>query len=134
YLVVIASSLRFRVAGSMLCTLITVSLYFVVGYVAAGHQLTASTLDTFATRTFLLFVVALTSNLLARELVTARDQSLRQTIELEHAAFAELREVDRIKSEFIMLAAHELRTPLTKIKAWLTLMQDAVERLPRDAR
>ena len=134
YLVVIASSLRFRVAGSMLCTLITGALYFVVGFIVAGHHLTASTLDTFATRAFLLFVVALTSNLLARELVSARDQSLRQTIELEHAAFAELREVDRIKSEFIMLASHELRTPLTKIKAWLTLMQDAGELLPPDAR
>jgi len=134
YLVVIASSLRFRLAGSMLCTLITIALYFVVGFIAAGHHLTPATLDAFATRTFLLFVVGLTSNLLARELVTARDQSLRQTIELEHAAFAELREVDRIKSEFIMLASHELRTPLTKIKAWLTLMQDAGELLPPDAR
>lgn len=134
YLVVIASSLRFRVTGSLLCTLITGTLYFVVGYIAAGHQLTESMADNFASRAFLLFVVALTSNLLARELVTARDNRLQQTIEIEHAAFAELREVDRIKSEFIMLASHELRTPLTKIKAWLTLMQDAGEMLPPEAR
>ena len=74
------------------------------------------------------------SNLLARELVGERDRQLRRSIELEHAAFAELREVDRIKSEFMMLASHELRTPLTKIKAWLTLMHDAGDRLPQDAR
>ena len=85
-------------------------------------------------RLFLLFVVALSSNLLARELVGERDAQVRRSIELEHAAFAELREVDRIKSEFMMLASHELRTPLTKIKAWLTLMHDAGDRLPQDAR
>jgi signal transduction histidine kinase len=130
YLVVIASSLRFRIAGSLLCTVVTGVLYFVIGYVAANEQLNSSLLNLFVPRVFLLFVVALTSNLLARELVTARDRQMRQTIELEHAAFAELREVDRIKSEFMMLASHELRTPLTKIKAWLTLMQDAGDRLP----
>ena len=79
-------------------------------------------------------MVALSSNLLARELVGERDRQVRRSIELEHAAFAELREVDRIKSEFMMLASHELRTPLTKIKAWLTLMHDAGDRLPQDAR
>jgi signal transduction histidine kinase len=105
-----------------------------MGYLVAGGALTPERMDDFAARVFLLFVVALTSNLLSRELVTAGDRRLRQTIELEHAAFAELREVDRIKSEFIMLASHELRTPLTKIKAWLTLMQDAADRLPPKAR
>ena len=134
YLVVIASSLRFRILGSLVCTLVAGVLYFTMGYAVIAGKLTPAVVDGFTARVFLLFVVALTSNLLARELVTARDRRLRQTIELEHAAFAELREVDRIKSEFIMLASHELRTPLTKIKAWLTLMQDAADRLPPKAR
>ncbi|MBV8446225.1 MAG: HAMP domain-containing histidine kinase [Candidatus Dormibacteraeota bacterium] len=134
YLVIIAGSLRFRMTASLLCTLASAAIYFAVGYVVASRHFTPELLDIFVTRMFLLFVVALTSNLLARELVTARDRQIRHTIELEHAAFAELREVDRIKSEFMMLASHELRTPLTKIKAWLTLMQDAGDRLPPDAR
>lgn len=134
YLVVIASSLRFGIAGSLFCAVVTGGVYFVVGFLAADRQLTTTLIDAFVSRMFLFFVVALSSNLLARELVSARDRQMRHTIELEHAAFAELREVDRIKSEFMMLASHELRTPLTKIKAWLTLMQDAGERLPDEAR
>ncbi len=59
---------------------------------------------------------------------------MAHTAELEHAVFAELREVDRIKSEFMMLASHELRTPLTKIKAWLALMRDGGDHLPQQAR
>lgn len=132
--VAIEGSLRFRVASSMLCALIAGAVYFASAFAANGWGLQPTTIDAFVARAFLLFVVALASSLLARELVTARDRRLRQTLELEHAAFNELREVDRIKSDFIMLASHELRTPLTKIKAWLTLMQDAADRLPQQAR
>jgi signal transduction histidine kinase len=134
YLVVIASSLRFGLVGSLVCAVVTGGAYFAVGFTVADHQLTTPLIDAFVSRMFLFFVVALSSNLLARELVSARDRQMRHTIELEHAAFAELREVDRIKSEFMMLASHELRTPLTKIKAWLALMQDAGDRLAEDAR
>jgi signal transduction histidine kinase len=132
--VVIAGSLRFSLAGGMLCALIAGTAYFASAFATSNWQLAPPAVDAFVARAFLLFVVTLTSSLLARELVTARDRRLLQTIELEHAAFAELREVDRIKSDFIMLASHELRTPLTKIKAWLTLMQDASDRLPPAAR
>jgi signal transduction histidine kinase len=134
FIVVIASSLRFGLVGSMACAFVTGIAYFVVGFNVASHHLNTTLVDSLVSRLFLLFVVALSSNLLARELVGERDAQVRRSIELEHAAFAELREVDRIKSEFMMLASHELRTPLTKIKAWLTLMHDAGDRLPQDAR
>ena len=132
--VVIEGSLRFSVPYAMVCALTAGVAYFGSAFAANGWRLVPENVDAFVARAFLLFVVTLTSSLLARELVTARDRRLMQTIELEHAAFAELREVDRIKSDFIMLASHELRTPLTKIKAWLTLMQDAADRLPAEAR
>jgi K+-sensing histidine kinase KdpD len=134
FIVVIASSLRFGLVGSMACAFVAGIAYFVVGFTVANHHLDTTLVDALVSRLFLLFVVALSSNLLARELVGERDAQVRRSIELEHAAFAELREVDRIKSEFMMLASHELRTPLTKIKAWLTLMHDAGDRLPQDAR
>ena len=126
-------ALRARI-GSMACALVAGLAYFIVGFNVANHHLDTPLVDALVSRLFLLFVVALSSNLLARELVGERDRQVRRSIELEHAAFAELREVDRIKSEFMMLASHELRTPLTKIKAWLTLMHDAGDRLPQDAR
>jgi len=134
FIVVIASSLRFGLPGSMGFAFVAGGAYFVVGFNVAHEHLDTSLINALVSRLFLLFVVALSSNLLARELVGERDRQVRRSIELEHAAFAELREVDRIKSEFMMLASHELRTPLTKIKAWLTLMHDAGDRLPQDAR
>jgi signal transduction histidine kinase len=134
FIVVIASSLRFGLIGSMACALVAGVAYFAVGFNVANQTLDTTLIDALVSRLFLLFVVALSSNLLARELVGERDAQVRRSIELEHAAFAELREVDRIKSEFMMLASHELRTPLTKIKAWLTLMHDARDEGPHELR
>ena len=133
YVVVIASSLRYGLSGSLLCAAIISVLYFIVGIMVEG-TLTSESLDGYVSRLFLYFVVALVSGLLARELVSARARQMTHTFELEHVAFAELREVDRVKSEFMMLASHELRTPLTKIKAWLMLMQEVGDRLPPEAR
>lgn len=133
YIVVIASSLRFGLVGSLICTTIVSGVYLIVSFLAGGAPF-SRLLDTFTTNLFLFYVVALTGSLLARELVATRARQITHTFELEHAALAELREVDRIKSEFMMLASHELRTPLTKIKAWLMLMQDAGDRLPQSAR
>jgi signal transduction histidine kinase len=133
YVIIGISSLRFGIVGSVLCALTISALYVTVGLAASG-PLTHSLADVLASRLFLFFVVSLASSLLAREMVTARARQMAHTAELEHVVFAELREVDRIKSEFMMLASHELRTPLTKIKAWLALMQDGGEHLPPQAR
>jgi signal transduction histidine kinase len=130
YVVVIASSLRFGLRGSLLCATIISGAYIGVG-MWVSHQL--PTLDVYSSHIFLYFLVSIAAGLLAREVAGARARQIAHTFELEHAAFLELREVDRIKSEFIMLASHELRTPLAKIKAWLMLMQDAGDRLPLDA-
>jgi signal transduction histidine kinase len=133
YVLIGLSSLRFGVFGSLLCAVTISALYVGVGLAVSG-QLDHTLVSVIASRLFLFFVVSLASALLAREMVMARAQQMAHTAELEHAVFAELREVDRIKSEFMMLASHELRTPLTKIKAWLALMQDAGDHLPPQAR
>ncbi|HEV7679239.1 MAG TPA: HAMP domain-containing sensor histidine kinase [Candidatus Dormibacteraeota bacterium] len=130
YVVVIASSLRFGIRGSLLCATVISATYLAVGMWVAG---TLPAADVYTSHIFLYYVVALATGLLAREVAGARARQIAHTFELEHAAFLELREVDRIKSEFIMLASHELRTPLAKIKAWLMLMQDAGDRLPVEA-
>jgi signal transduction histidine kinase len=133
YVLIGLSSLRFGVGGSLLCALTISTLYVGVGLAVSG-PLNHALVDVLVSRLFLFFVVSLASALLAREMVMARARQMAHTAELEHAVFAELREVDRIKSEFMMLASHELRTPLTKVKAWLALMQDAGDHLPPQAR
>ena len=130
YVVVIASSLRFGIRGSLVCASIA-SLSYVWAGMWVGR--TTPPYDLIASHVFLYFVIALATGLLARELAGARARQIAHTYELEHAAFMELREVDRLKTDFIMLASHELRTPLAKIKAWLMLMQDAGDRLPLEA-
>jgi signal transduction histidine kinase len=133
YLVIIASSLRFGLAGSLICAASIAAIYLGIGFLDGG-QFDRETANLFAERLFLFVVIALISGLLEREMVQSRARQLTHTYELEAVAFNELREVDRIKSDFMMLASHELRTPLTKLKAWVSLMQDAGDRLPAAAR
>ena len=133
FAVVIASSLRFGLLSSVCCALI-VSLVDLFAGIALNGWVTRAQLDTYLSHFFLYLVIAFIASLLAREMVRSRAHRMEHTYMLEHAAFAELREVDRLKSEFIMLASHELRTPLTKVKGWLSLMQDGGDRLPGHAR
>jgi signal transduction histidine kinase len=49
--------------------------------------------------------------------------SLSELLEREQETVAELRELDRMKSDFVSAASHELRTPLTTIRGYAQLLQ-----------
>ena len=132
YAVVIAGSLRFGLWGSLLCAAVVSTLYLGAGVAVAGG-FSQATIDVFLSHLLLCLLIAITSTMVTREVVSARARQLTHTLQLEHAALLALREVDRVKTEFIMLASHELRTPLAKVKGWLALMQDAGDRLPIEA-
>ena len=63
-----------------------------------------------------------------RELLLEAEQAARADAESAQALLAaqndRLRELDKLKDEFISLVSHELRTPLTSIRGYLELMQE----------
>lgn len=68
-----------------------------------------------------------TRNIQARTAqVTSRDGTTSGAVTLLRDITRE-REIDRMKSEFIMIAAHELRTPLTSILGYSDLLQRETE-------
>lgn len=59
---------------------------------------------------------------------------LQDTVAELQKANAELRRLDKMKSDFVVLASHELRTPLTLIYGYVNLLHMEVEHLPDNAR
>jgi PAS domain S-box-containing protein len=70
--------------------------------------------------------------------ITARkeiEEALEQALDRERAANEHLRELDRLKDEFLALVSHELRTPLTSIRGYLEFLLEETDGLdPEHAR
>jgi PAS domain S-box-containing protein len=62
--------------------------------------------------------------------VLDRTQALARTVTDLESANQELKELDRLKTEFIALVSHELRSPLANIQTGLELTLDSMGRLP----
>jgi signal transduction histidine kinase len=74
----------------------------------------------------LLPVMVGTTRTLRRQNAQLQEQAeqLAVLLEREQDTVAELRELDRMKSDFVAAASHELRTPLTTIRGFAELLQD----------
>ena len=58
---------------------------------------------------------------------------LQATVADLQKANAELRRLDKMKSDFVVLASHELRTPLTLVYGYVNLLKLEIGRLPDNA-
>ncbi len=91
---------------------------------------------TLTTRFFLLWKQALVYlhelNQNLEHLVAERTRELEAKNEALERANQELRQLDRLKSDFIALVSHELVTPLTTINGGLELLLQGREMLPSD--
>jgi signal transduction histidine kinase len=63
---------------------------------------------------------------LARETLTARDETLRSREERIGTLTQELMRSNRVKSDFLGMVSHELRTPLNAILGYVSLLRDGV--------
>ena len=104
-----------------------------------NHTLTVSLgLGLLALYVLLLPVLVGTTRMLRRQNAQLKEQAEQLSIHLEREqeTVAELRELDRLKGDFVAAASHELRTPLTTIRGFAELLQegyDPADPVMRDA-
>lgn len=55
---------------------------------------------------------------------TGAEEALRQAYERERELMARLKELDRVRTDFVSSVSHELRTPLTSILGYLELLSE----------
>ncbi|HZM17514.1 MAG TPA: ATP-binding protein [Candidatus Krumholzibacteria bacterium] len=68
------------------------------------------------------------------QIVQQRTAALHQKAQELEKANKELKEIDRLKSDFLSNVSHELRTPLTSIRSFTEIMLDDPEALTEDER
>jgi signal transduction histidine kinase len=66
--------------------------------------------------------------------VTAAERAQAHAYEVEREAVARLREVDRLRSDFLSTVSHELRTPLTAIRGFAEYLVDGWDTIPDQQR
>jgi PAS domain S-box-containing protein len=54
------------------------------------------------------------------------EQALEDALATEQAAVEQLRELERVKSDFVSTVSHELRTPITSIIGYLEVLEDGM--------
>ena len=73
-------------------------------------------------------------NVHLEQIVQQRTAALHQKAQELEKANKELKEIDRLKSDFLSNVSHELRTPLTSIRSFTEIMLDDPEALTEDER
>jgi signal transduction histidine kinase len=65
----------------------------------------------------------------------AAEKALTKAVDAEQRANTELREIDDMRTAFLMAISHELRTPLTSVTGYATFLQESAEFMsPEDVR
>lgn len=86
----------------------------------------SNTLSEIIMRVLSALVVAMIGILLVKSMKTevSRREEIQHLAEQLNAANAKLQALDKLKSEFLSIAAHQLRTPLTVIKGYVSMIQE----------
>lgn len=119
-LVVIAGGFRFASLGALIASVVMAAAYVgAASYrdVAFGHP-TEPQRVVFTVAIYLLAGLLMAG--LLRELATLRRQ--RESFERQRAETEALRELDRMKTEFLAAMSHDFRTPLTVVRGNLELL------------